>query len=74
MDSFSVGLAIGIGVGFGGGFGGGLAAGITNERQKLEKQLRTAIRDNEVSILDKNGEPLAVEVLFAMLNKNYKKV
>jgi len=62
-----VGLVIGIGAGF-------VAAGITNERQKLEKQLRTAIRDNEVSILDKNGELLAVDALFAMLNKNYKKV
>lgn len=67
MDNFSVGLVIGIGAGF-------VAAGITNERQKLEKQLRTAIRDNEVSILDKNGELLAVDALFAMLNKNYKKV
>lgn len=62
-----MGLVIGIGAGF-------VAAGITNERQKLEKQLRTAIRDNEVSILDKNGELLAVDALFAMLNKNYKKV
>lgn len=74
MDGFSIGLAIGIGVGFSGGFGGGMAAGIASARETLQKQLRKAIDDSEVSICDKNGDPLTVEALFVMLNKNYKKV
>ncbi len=74
MDGFSIGLAIGIGVGFSGGFGGGMAAGIASARETLQKQLRKAKNDNEVSICDKNGDPLTVDALFVMLDKNYKKV
>ena len=72
MDNFSVG--IGIGIGFGGGFSGGFAAGMASKSEKLQKQLRKAIEDNEVSIHDKNGEPLTIEALFTLLDKNYKQV
>ena len=74
MDGFSVGIAIGIPIGFGGGFGSGMATGIASKRETLQKQLRKAIDDNEVSICDKNGDPLTVDALFAMLDKKYKKV
>jgi hypothetical protein len=74
MEGFGVGFAIGIGTGFGGGFGSGIAAGIASARKTLQKQLRKAIADNEVSIRDKNGEPLTVDAFFVMLDKNYKKV
>lgn len=74
MDGIGIGIAIGIGAGFGGGFGSGIAAGITSARERLKKRLHTAIDDNEVSIRDKNGGPLTVDELFALLDKNYKKV
>lgn len=70
MDGFALGLSIGIG----GGFSIGLASGVASERGKLQKQLDKAIEDKEISIHDKNGEPLTIEVLFEFLNKNYKKV
>ena len=68
------GIGIGIGIGFGGGFASGMAAGMASGREKLQKQLRKAVEDNEISIHDKNGEPLTIEALFALLDKNYKKV
>lgn len=74
MEGFAVGLSIGIGIGFGGGFSTGLATGMASAREKLQKQLRKAIEDNEISIHDKNGEPLAIEALLTFLNENYKKV
>ena len=76
MDSFGVGvgIAIGIGAGFGGGFGSGIATGIASARERLKKKLHKAIDDNEVSICDKNGEPLTVDALFVILDQNYKKV
>ena len=74
MDNFGVSFAIGIAVGFGGGFGSGMATGIASARETLQKQLRKAIDDNEVSICDKNGDPLTVDALFVMLAKNYKKI
>ncbi len=70
MDGFALGLSIGIG----GGFSIGLATGVTSERGKLQKQLKKAIDDKEISIHDKNGEPLTIEALFELLDKNYKKV
>ena len=73
MD-FSVGLSIGIGIGFGGGFAPGLVTGMASGREKLQKQLRKAVDDNEISILDQNDEPLTVDALLALLDKNYKKV
>ena len=74
MEGIGVGIAIGIGGGFGGGFGADIAIGIANARETLRKQLRKAIDDNEVSIRDKNDEPLAINPLFMLLDKNYKKV
>ncbi|MDE0467823.1 MAG: hypothetical protein OYL97_12250 [Candidatus Poribacteria bacterium] len=74
MEGFGAGIGIGIGIGFSIGFGGGFGAGMASTREKLQKQLRKAIEDNEVSIHDKNGEPLTIEALFALLDKNYKKV
>ena len=70
MDGFALGLSIGIG----GGFAVGLASGVASERGKLQKQLDKAIEDKEISIHDKNGEPLTIEALFELLDKNYKKV
>ncbi len=74
MEGFAVGLSVGIAVGFGGGFSTGLATGIASGRGKLQKQLDKAIADNEISIHDKNGEPLTIEALFELLDKNDKKV
>ena len=65
MEGLGAGIAIGIAV----GLGGGLSSG----RDKLQKQLRKAIEDNEISIHDKNGEPLTIEALLTYLDKNYKK-
>lgn len=70
MEGFGAGFGAGIAVGIAVGIGGGRSSG----RDKLQKQLRKAIEDNEVSIHDKNGEPLTIEALFALLDKNYKKV
>ena len=53
---FAVGIAVGIAVGVG--------AGSQSAYKKREKQLRKAISDNELSIRDKNGEPLTVDGLF----------
>lgn len=74
MEGFGAGLGVGLGIGFSIGFGGGVGAGMASAREKLQKQLRKAIEDNEVSIHDKNGEPLTIEAFFALLDKNYKKV
>ncbi|MCE2412549.1 hypothetical protein J4G07_00960 [Candidatus Poribacteria bacterium] len=60
--------------GFGGGFDSGMAVGLASAREKFQMQLRKAIDDNEFSIRDKNGEPLTVDALFVMLDKEYKKV
>ena len=70
MEGFGAGLGVGISVGIGIGIGSGMASA----RKKIQKQLRKAIDDNEVSIYNKNGEPLTIETFFARLNKNYKKV
>ena len=70
MEGFGAGFGAGIAVGIAVGIGGGRSSG----RDKLQKQLRKAIEDNEVSIHDKNGDPLTIEALFALLDKNYKKV
>lgn len=67
------GLALGLSLGTSLGISMGLL-GSASERKKLQKQLRKAIDDNEISIHDKNGEPLTIETLFVRLNKNYKKV
>ena len=74
MEGFAVGLGIGIAIGFGGGFSTGLATGMASAREKLQKQVGKAIDDNEISIHDRDGEPLTIEALFALLDKNYKKV
>ena len=74
MEGFGAGVGVGIAIGFGGGFSTGIATGIASGREKLQKQLCKAIEKNEVSIHDKNGEPLTIEALFVLLNKNYKKV
>ncbi len=68
------GFALGLSIGFGGGFIIGIAAGNASERDKLQKQLNKAIEDKEISIHDKNDEPLKVEALLEFLDQNYKKV
>ena len=70
MEGFGAGLGAGIAIGIAVGIGGGLSSG----RDKLQKKLREAIDDNEVSIHDKNGEPLTIEALLMLLDKSYKKV
>ena len=70
MEGFALGLSAGISIGIGGGFSTGIASG----RGKLQKQIRKAIEDNQVSIHDENGEPLTIEALLTFLDKNYKKV
>lgn len=69
MEGFGLGLAVGI--------GSGIAIGIGSNgtnRKKLEKQLRNAIVDKEISISNKDGETLTVDKLFAILDQKYKKV
>ena len=73
MEGFAMGLSLGIAIGIGGGFSPGLVTGIASGRNKLQKQLDKAIGDKEISIHDKNGEPLTIEALFEFLDKNYKK-
>lgn len=69
MEGLALGLGLGISIGIAVGLGGGFSSG----RDKLQKQLRKAIEDNEISIHDKNGEPLTIEALLTCLDKNYKK-
>ncbi len=73
MEGFALGLSLGISIGIGGGFSTGIATGLASGRGKLQKQLRKAIEDNEISIHDKNGKPFTIEALFAFLDENYKK-
>ena len=70
MEGFALGLSIGIG----GGYCIGLATGSASGRGKLQKQLDKAIEDKDISLHDKNGEPLTIEALLTFLDKNYKKV
>ncbi|MDE0019357.1 hypothetical protein F4009_23250 [Candidatus Poribacteria bacterium] len=70
MEGFGAGMGAGIAVGIAVGIGGGISSG----RDKLQKQLRKAIDDKDISIHDKNGEPLTIEALLIFLDKNYKKV
>ena len=74
MEGFGAGLGVGIGIGFGGGFASGMATETGSAHEKLQKPLRKAIDDNEISIRDKNSEPLTVNALLVLLYKNYKKV
>ncbi len=60
MADLGAGFAVGIAVGVG--------AGNQSAYKKREKQLRKAISDNELSIRDKNGEPLTVDGLFELLD------
>ena len=69
MEGFSLGLAVGMGSGFVVGMGSS-----STNRKKLEKQLRNAVVDKEISIHNKDGEPLTVEKLFSLLDQKYKKV
>ncbi len=69
MEGFGLGLAVGMGSGIAIGAG---SSG-TN-RKKLEKQLRNAVVDKEISIHNKDGEPMTVEKLFSLLDQKYKKV
>ncbi|MDE0084663.1 MAG: hypothetical protein OXU23_03055 [Candidatus Poribacteria bacterium] len=70
MEGYALGLSLGLAI--------GVAAGTTSTssstRKKVERQLRNAIVDKEISIRDKDGEPLKTDVLFALLDKKYKKV
>ena len=69
MEGLALGLSSGIAI--------GICVGATESasgRKKLQKQLRKAIVDGEISIHDKNGEPLTIKALFTHLNENYKKV
>ena len=70
MEGFGVGFGAGIAVGIAVGLGGGASSG----RDKLRKQLGKAIDDNKISIHDENGEPLTIEALLELLDKNDKKV
>ncbi len=69
MEGLALGLALGLSI--------GLAVGVgstsRNTRKKVERQLRNAIVDKEISIRDKDGEPLTTDALFALLDKKYKK-
>ena len=67
------GLALGLSLGMTIGICAGVAESVSG-RKKLQKQLRKAIVDGEISIHDKNGEPLTIKALFTHLNENYKKV
>ncbi len=69
MEGLALGLSLGTTIGISIGL-----LGSASERKKIRKQLRKAIANNEVSIHDKNGEPLTIEALFVRLNKNYKKI
>ena len=69
MEGFGLGLAVGIGSGMAIGIGSN-----STNRKKLEKQLRNAIVDKEISISNKDGEALTVDKLFAILDQKYKKV
>ena len=69
MEGLALGLSLGTSIGISIGL-----LGIASERKKLRKQIRKAIDDKEISIQDKNGEPLTIEALLTFLNKNYKKV
>ncbi len=53
---------------FGAGIAVGVGAGNQSAYKKREKQLRKAISDNELSIRDKNGEPLTVDEFFELLD------
>ena len=64
MADFGAGFAVGIAVGIAVGVG----AGNQSAYKKREKQLRKAISDNELSIRDKNGEPLTVDDFFELLD------
>ena len=74
MADFSVGFAVGIGAGLSIGTASGIGIGQSTTTEKIERQLHRAVIDNEISILDKNGEPLAVDALLKFLNQKYKKV
>ena len=74
MEGLALGLSLGISIGISTGFATGGATGVASERKKLRKQIRKAIDDKEISIQDKNGEPLTIEALLIFLNKNYKKI
>ncbi|MCG8625542.1 MAG: hypothetical protein MJE68_26530 [Proteobacteria bacterium] len=69
MEGLALGLSLGTSIGISIGL-----SGIASERKKLRKQIRKAIDDKEISIQDKNGEPLTIKALFECLDKNYKKV
>jgi len=69
MEGYALGLSLGLAI--------GVAAGTTSTssstRKKVERQLRSAIVDKEISIRDKDGEPLKTDALFTLLDKKYKK-
>ncbi len=69
MEGYALGLSLGLAI----GVSAGAASTSSSTRKKLERQLRNAIVDKEISIWDKDGEPLKTDVLFALLNKKYKK-
>ncbi len=69
MEDLALGLSLGTTIGISIGL-----LGSANERKKIQKQLKKAIDDKNISIHDKNGEPLTIEALFELLDKNYKKV
>ncbi len=68
MEGLALGLSLGISIGISIGL-----LGSASDRKKLQKQLRKAIADNEVSIRDKNGEPLTIEALFELLDKTTRR-
>ena len=65
MEGFALGLFTGTAA--------GIASTSGNTRKKVERQLRNAIVDKEISIQDKDGKPLTTDALFALLDKKYKK-
>ena len=63
--------------GFGGGFGAGIAVGagigFSSSNKKTQRQIAAAIESQDISVLDKHGNPISADALVEFLRTNYRK-
>ena len=73
QQSFGSGIAVGFGSGLATGIGVGMGSGQISVRKKIERQLRAAVESGEISIVDKEGQPITPESLLVLLKEKFEK-
>ena len=65
------------GAGFGAGIGAGIAVGVgagsETAKKKFGRQLTAAIEAGEISVVNKDGEPMTAESILRLIQEQFKR-